>query len=170
MGQTNQENAVCPGCGLILPNQQVESPNNYNASGECYQKYNELTFYTIGKQDIHFIHQHAVDAYAAQHSGGGMKPITTAFALIGLYYAIERGFNGRQVQRVHTKLARQKYSWVPLEGPKKSYSLTVRDVLDAPSEERDALLRKWMSDVWECWDHQHNWVREICETFLNNTQ
>ena len=57
-----------------------------------------------------------------------MKPITTAFSLIGLYYAIEKGFNGRQVQRVHTLLSRQKYNWKELEAPNKSaYSLTVLD-------------------------------------------
>jgi hypothetical protein len=168
MGQTTHANAECPGCGLILPKQQAELDLKYHASVECYQKYCELTFYTIGKQDIHFIHQHAVDAYAAQHSGGSMKPITTAFALIGLYYAVEHGFNGRQVQRIHTLLARQNHPWVPLERPKKSYSLTVCDVLDAPSDERDAILQKWMVDVWECWAHQHKWVREICRTLLQH--
>lgn len=72
----------CPGCGLTLPKQHGELNHNYNASAECYEKYNELTIYTLSKQDINFIHQHAVDAYAAQHSGNRMKPITTAFALI----------------------------------------------------------------------------------------
>lgn len=94
----------CSGCGLELYNRQFPLVPNYYASGECYQKYIELSSYTIGKQDIDFIHQYAVGTYSAQYSGYGMKPITTAFSLIGLYYAIEKGFNGRQVQRVHMLL------------------------------------------------------------------
>jgi hypothetical protein len=158
----------CPGCGLKLPNQHVELTHGYNASGECYQKYSELTYYTLGKQDINFIHQHAIDAYVAQHSGNGMKNITTAFALIGLYFAIEHGYNGKQVQRVHMLLGRKKYKWEALQPPdKSSYSLTVCDVLkEQPGENRDVMLRKWMCDVWESWKHQHNWVKDICHTFL----
>lgn len=158
----------CPGCGLKLNNHHITLFTNYNASGECYQKYSELSIYTIGKQDIDFIHQHAIDTYSAQHSGNGMKPITTAFSLIGLYYAVEKGFNGRQVQRVHTLLSRQKYNWKELQPPVKSvYSLTVFDVLnEQPGESRDKMIRKWMLDVWKCWKHQHSWVKEICNTYL----
>ena len=128
----------------------------------------ELSSYTIGKQDINFIHQHAIDTYSAQHSGKDMKPITTAFSLIGLYYAVEKGFNGGQVQRVHTLLSRQKYNWKEFQPPDKSvYSLTVIDVLnEQPGESRDKMIRKWMMDVWKCWEHQHSWVKEICNTLL----
>jgi hypothetical protein len=168
MDEGRKEMVECPGCGLKLPNQHIELAHSYNAAGECYQQYSELASYTIGKQDIDFIHQHAVDAYAAQHSGNGMKNITTAFALIGLYYAIEHGYTGRQVQRVHMLLGRQKYQWEALQPPdKSSYSLTVCDVLkEPPGEHRDALLRQWMRDVWECWRHQHDWVRDVCHNLL----
>jgi hypothetical protein len=159
---------ACPGCGLQLDNQHFTPSAGYHASAECYQKYSELSSYTIGKQDIHFMHQHAVDTYAAQHSGNGMKNITTAFSLIGLYFAIEHGYNGRQVQRVHTLLARKKYAWAALQPPEKSaYSLTVCDVLkEQPGESRDRMLRNWMYDVWECWGHQHDWVKNICHKLL----
>lgn len=113
-------------------------------------------------------HQHLVDAYSAQHSGNGMKPITTAFSLIGLYYAVEKGFNGRQVQRVHTLLIRLNHRWEPLQPPDRSVcSLTVLDVLnEQPGERRDNQLREWMLDVWKGWEHQHDWVRDICRTLL----
>ena len=165
MGNTIVE---CPGCGLKLDNQKITKSGNYNASGECYQKYGELSSYTIGKSDINFIHQHAIDTYAAQHSGNSMKNITTAFSLIGLYYAIKHGFNGRQVQRVHILLSHQKYKWEQLQSPDKSaYSLTVSDVMnESPGESRDKMLQKWMNDVWQCWGHQHNWVKDICDKHL----
>jgi hypothetical protein len=163
------ENIIeCPGCGLNLNHHQIPLNKNYNASGECYQKFSELSSYTIGKQDIDFIHQHAIDTYSAQHSGNGMKPITTAFSLIGLYYALEKGFNGRQVQRVHTLLSRKKFNWKQLQPPDHSaYYLTVMDVLnEQPGESRDEMIHKWMLDVWKCWKHQHSWVREICDILL----
>jgi len=97
-----------------------------------------------------------------------MKPIAAAFALIGLYYALEHGFDGRQVQRVHSLLARRKFKWLPLEPPEKAYSITVCHVLDAPPEKRDVMLRRWMLDVWDCWSHRHKWVRETCSALLDN--
>lgn len=168
MDETSKKIVECPGCGLKLHKQHIELTHSYNVSGECYQKYSELSCYTFSKQDINFIHQHAIDTYAAQHCGNSMKNITTSFSLIGLYYAIEHGFNGRQVQRVHTLLSHQKYKWEALQPPdKSSYSLTVFDVMkEHPGERRDKMLQKWMYDVWECWGFQHNWVKDICYKLL----
>ncbi len=104
MEKSSKQIDECPGCGLKLPNQHFELTHSYNATSECYQKYTELTYYTLSKQDINFIHQHAVDAYAAQHSGNEMKNITTAFALIGLYYAIEHGYSGKLVQLCNLRI------------------------------------------------------------------
>ncbi|WP_041580500.1 DUF5946 family protein [Bacillus sp. 1NLA3E] len=157
----------CPGCGLTLPDQQIVLPNRYNATGECYQKYSELSTYTLNKQDIYFNHQHAIDTYSAQHSGSGMKNITTAYSLIGLYYAIEHGYTGKQVQHIHMLLSKQKYNWQGLQPPNKHYSITVYDVLkEEPGEKRDVMLRNWMDDVWNCWKDQHQWVRDIMKSLL----
>jgi hypothetical protein len=159
--------SICPGCGLILPDRQMERPRGFHATGECHQKYSELSAYTLNKQDIDFIHQHAVDAYSAQHAGSGMKTITVAFSLIGLYYAVERGYTGKQVQRVHMLLSRRKFDWPPLPVPDKPYSLTVNDVLqEKPGKNRDAMLREWMRDVWLCWEHQHEWIRNLSQSLL----
>jgi hypothetical protein len=157
----------CPGCGQELLNKQIELPDGYKASGECYNEYSELSFYTMSKQDINFVHQHAIDTYSAQHAGNDMKNITIAFSLIGLYYAVEHGFTGKQVQRVHMLLSKQKYNWTALQLPNKPYSLTVSDVLKQKAgESRDGMLRKWMYDVWGCWEHQRNWVKEISKLLL----
>lgn len=159
--------SICPGCGLMLPDRQMERPRGFHATGECYQKYSERSAYTLSKQDIDFIHQHAVDAYSAQHAGSGMKTITVAFSLIGLYYAVERGYTGKQVQRVHMLLSRRKFDWPPLPVPDKPYSLTVNDVLqEKPGKNRDAMLREWMRDVWLCWEHQQEWIRNLSQSLL----
>ena len=70
-----------------------------NASAECQRLCHELSLYTLSHGDAFFIHQVAVDAYAAQHAGPASKPITVAFALIGLCLLLERGHTGRAVQR-----------------------------------------------------------------------
>ena len=56
----------------------------------------ELYAYTLLRDRSEFIHQHAVDAYAAQHIGKETKPIVLAAALIGLYLFTERGYTGRR--------------------------------------------------------------------------
>ncbi|WP_281172480.1 DUF5946 family protein [Ectobacillus panaciterrae] len=90
-----------------------------------------------------------------------------AFSLIGLYYAIEQGFTGKQVQRVHMLLGQQKNKWPILPLLSKPYSLTVSDVLkEKPGGNRDDMLQEWMRDVWVCWEHQHTWVRDISQTLL----
>lgn len=162
------EKIECPGCGLMLNNQNIGFSNRYNATGECYQKYSDLSSYTLGKPDASFIHQHVVDVYAAQHAGSNMKNITTVFSLIGLYYAIVHGFNGKQVQRVHALLSHRKYNWGELHPPDNTaYSLNVFDVMkEQPGENRDEMIRKWMNDVWECWSHQHVWIKDICSELL----
>lgn len=96
-----------------------------------------------------------------------MKNITIAFSLIGLYYAIEHGYTGKQVQRVHMLLSKKNYSWTVFQLPNKLYSITVNDVLkENPGENRDVMLRKWMVDVWAAWEHQHNWVKAISQMLL----
>jgi len=68
----------CPGCGLQLPDQHPDPPDWLNASGDCFQVFSNLQWYTVAKQDPAFIHQHAVDAYEAQHAGGPTWNITVA--------------------------------------------------------------------------------------------
>ena len=54
------------------------------------EQFDQLCFYTLAKQDGPFIHQHVVDAFAAQHADQDSKPIGVAFALIGLYCTSRR--------------------------------------------------------------------------------
>ncbi|HXG53369.1 MAG TPA: DUF5946 family protein, partial [candidate division Zixibacteria bacterium] len=58
------------------------------------QSYEQLQCYTLGHGGLEFIHQHVVDAWAAQHADEQTKPIRLTFALVGLYLHVERGFSG----------------------------------------------------------------------------
>ena len=96
----------CPDCGAAL------------RDDGCIGLYHELTVHTLSDRDPTFPHQLAVDAYAAQHAGPETKPITTAFALIGLYLVCERGFSGREAQRAHMALGRRRQEWPRFSPPR----------------------------------------------------
>ena len=166
---TDRDFVVCPGCGQSLPDRDLDPPGYYNATGECLETYFDLTCWTLVRQDSRFVHQHVVDAYAAQHAGERMRPITTAFALIGLYLAVEKGYTGRQVQLVHMKIGRRRRDWPRLEPPRDRGELTVMDVLLAATDaEKEEMLMRWAASVWQTWEHRHRWVRETTEKVLDD--
>jgi hypothetical protein len=115
--------------------------------------YDQLAFYTLELRDPEFIHQHIVDAYAVQHAGADTKPIAIVFGLIGLYLYVEKNFTGRQVQRAHMQLARQRRHWtVPPIPSKQRGTIGVADVLGAPAgPPRHVMIRRWCESVWQDW-------------------
>jgi hypothetical protein len=115
--------------------------------------HDELSAYTLMHRSAAFIHQHVVDAFAAQHASTDSKPIGVAFALIGLYLHLERGYTGRQVQLAHMRLARKRKHWPRFEPPAQRGQVTVAEVLQAPpGPERDQAIENWCASVWDAWD------------------
>jgi Family of unknown function (DUF5946) len=158
---------ICPGCGLVLPNRYVDPPDRFNASGECWQLFSDLSCYSVSKQDPEFIHQHVVDTYEAQHAGGGTRNITVTFGLIGLHLALERGCTGKQVQQAHLRIAKIRKNWPRLEAPLELAGITVLDVVNATDgAEKDAMIGRWMTAVWASWADRQAWVREITDQVL----
>ncbi len=158
---------VCPGCGLCLPAAGGVPSGRCNASSECLRAYSDLLCYTVAKQDKDFIHQHAVDTYAAQHTGGTTRNITAVFGLIGLYLALEKGYTGTQEQQAHMRIARIRKEWPRLEPPACRAALNVMDVLDAPGGPvRDAMIRQWMAAIWDTWGNSREWIRQVTDTLL----
>ena len=111
--------------------------------------YNELSAYTMTRGYESFIHQHVVDAWAAQHADHGSKPITVAFSLAGLYLHVEQAFSGRQVQQAHIQLARTKRVWPTFVLPEDRGTVTALDVMAAPAgAARDTAIDTWCASVW----------------------
>ncbi len=126
--------------------------------------YEELQAYTLAHGDGAFIHQYAVDAWAAQQADERTKPIALTFALVGLYLHLERGFSGRQVQRVHMLLARHKRSWPSFPLPRERGSITASQVVAAPpGPVRDHAIDAWCASVWEAFGDSHRAVAELLE-------
>ncbi|HJT18571.1 MAG TPA: DUF5946 family protein [Thermoanaerobaculia bacterium] len=112
--------------------------------------YDELAYYTLAHGDPAFIHQHIVDAWAAQTASESAKPIAIAFALAGLYLHCERKFTGRQVQLAHMKMAQRKREWPKFDLPANRGSMTAADVLKTePGPERDQAIDRWAAAVWD---------------------
>jgi hypothetical protein len=118
--------------------------------------FDELCGYTVPLRDAAFIHQHAVDAFAAQTADEQTKPIKLTFALVGLYLHIEKGFSGKMVQRAHMSLAKRKRAWPVLPLPEDRGAITVVHVLAAPAgHERDQAIEAWCASVWRAFRDSH---------------
>jgi len=157
----------CPGCGLHLPLSDAPADQRFNASPECLALHGELTGYTVMRGDKDFIHQLLVDTYAAQHADQRQPPIRLAFALIGLHLACDKGYTGKQVQHMHTLLARRSKTWPAFALPTQAGALTVLGVLQAqPGEQRDAMLRRWAQSAWEAWGQEHAHVKALLDRVM----
>jgi len=158
---------VCPGCGLQSPSRGLDPDRKANASGECRDVMNELSYYTLAHGDPRFIHQHLVDAYGTQHVRQSKSTIGAAFALAGLYLAVERGFTGRQVQKIHILMAAKSKQWPRFDPPEQVGPLTVADALAVePGPDRDEKLMEWSASAWDAWSAQHDRVKEMVGGYL----
>ncbi|MDB5237213.1 MAG: hypothetical protein JWL88_315 [Parcubacteria group bacterium] len=126
------------------------------------EAYDQLSLYMLAHGDQSFIHQHIVDAYAAQHPQENDKPVKTAFALVGLYLALEKNYSGKQVQQAHMELDRARKAWPHFESSRQMGDITVFDVMAArPGTDRDLAIMKWCASVWEAWHEYHQEVADL---------
>jgi len=130
--------------------------------------FHELTYYTLGHPDLkYFIHQHIVDAYKAQCADENTSSIGLYFSLAGLYLYLEKGYTGRQVQRAHMHIAKNKQSWPKLALPDSRGEVTITDVVQcAPGPERDQKIKDWCRSVWEAYRTVQNEIRRWTDVEL----
>ena len=126
------------------------------------EAYHEVSAYTLTHGDRTFIHQHVVDAWAAQHAHADSKPIGVFFALVGLYLHIEQGFTGREVQRAHMQLAKRPEPWPVGALPVARGTITALDVVASPEgAARDAMIDEWAQSVWAAYGDSRERVIEL---------
>lgn len=125
--------------------------------------YHDLCAYTLTRGDATFVHQHVVDAWAAQQATASSKPIGVFFALLGLYLHVEHGWTGKAVQRAHMQLAKRPEAWPVGLLPVSRGELTATDVMAAaPGEARDAAISRWAASVWGAFSGS----REVIDALL----
>ena len=167
---------VCPGCGLELPASGLPRDPRRNTSAECWQLYGEVQGYALRHPElVRDLHQLSVDTYAAQHAprdpGGGPPPIGVAYALVGLYLALDRGRSGLEVRAAHQRMGRPDATWPRLPAPASTGSMTVFDVAAAgamadSSAGHGRALRAWAADVWLAWSAEHAAVDDLAGRLL----
>jgi hypothetical protein len=122
----------------------------------------ELSCYTLSLRDATFIHQHVVDAIAAQNADAQTKPIKITFALLGLYLHVEKQVSGRQVQLIHIRLAKSKASWPACPLPNHRGAISAVDVLAVPpGPERDKAIDAWCESVWAAFHESRQTIVDL---------
>lgn len=160
-------NTICSGCGVSLPSKSLATNEGYNASGECQEHYNTLCGLSFSYFDPSFTHQLAVDAYTAQHAFDESKPIGIVFALIGLCLVNKHDFTGRQVQRFHMNIQKQK--WPKLTPPSLKSDITIADISGISDEnQRNTMIKKWALEVWETWEIHHDYIITLVDSLFDS--
>jgi hypothetical protein len=134
--------------------------------------WSELYAYTLSRGDAEFVHQHVVDARCAQDADATTPFMRLSFALVGLYLHVERGYTGRQVQQVHTMLARRRPTWPALVVPSAAErpGVTARDLLAIPAgAPRDAAISAWCAEVWKVYEPCRRAIIDILNAALPAT-
>lgn len=132
-------------------------------------QFHQLAYYTLAHNGKNFIHQHVVDAFAAQNASANTKPITLFFALAGLYLFVEKGVTGRQVQNTHLLFSRKTKQFPLFQLPNCNCDITVSDVMALPAGiERDDMIRKWCGCVWASYKTERGNVISFTDKLLNS--
>ena len=126
--------------------------------------YDQLCCYSLTLGDKTFVHQHVVDAFAAQNATHDDKPIRLTFALVGLYLHLEHGFTGREVQLAHMKMAKNSKIWPRFTLPDYRGQLDAVTVLSAPDVERISKIDEWCRSVWEAYSIHRSAIRQLLIT------
>ncbi|MBI1333470.1 MAG: hypothetical protein GC165_11395 [Armatimonadetes bacterium] len=138
----------------------------YSGVGSCQEVFAELSFYTLAQPRPPFIHQLAVDAYAAQHLDDSMSPIQRLFGLMGLCLVCEHGATGYDVQMAHMAKSKdtKRADWPLLEVRHLSFPTNIGDVLAA--DDRDAAIRQWVETTWAAYEYAHPLIRQFCSELV----
>jgi Family of unknown function (DUF5946) len=132
------------------------------------EQYHELAFYTLEHKGGNFIHQHVVDAFAAQTADEHTKPITLVYGLAGLYLLIEKKYNGKEVQQAHVQMSKGSKVFPVINLPVERGRITIATILDAAAgAERDALIYDWCKCVWEAYKAEHEKIIAVTKQLLN---
>lgn len=131
--------------------------------------YNELAFFTLNLHDERFVHQYVVDAFTCQYANNNTKPISLTFALVGLYLYVEKGYSGRDVQKFHTLMSKNKIAWPNFTIPSyQTLLVDISSVIDSNDQnERIELIEKWCVGVWKANKENHDKLEDLVRHYLH---
>ncbi len=166
--------SVCPGCGLRLPASGQPPDRRQNASSECWAVYGDV----LGFELSHLVplgryHQLMVDTYGAQHGGANARSIRIAYSLVGLFLALERGWDGLEVRRAHQRMGKPDPSWPSFDRPREVGTVTVLDAAEAGVRADSVVghadaVGRWARSAWQAWSAQHRAAGALAERLLGD--
>ncbi|MBV9438936.1 MAG: serine/threonine protein kinase [Candidatus Eremiobacteraeota bacterium] len=136
-----------------------------NASPECWSVFGEVLAREFGNAALFGrVHQLTVDAYLAQHPGGGHPDKSIAIHLAGLFLVLERGLRPHEVAPCLQRLAGRVREWPHFVPPAGRYGVTVFDV--ALAEGHIAAVEEWARTVWAAWHARYAEIAAFVSTSL----
>jgi hypothetical protein len=152
----------CSGCGAVVPDASGPVHANMHAAPGCWALYCGLEDWKASlaaDQDAPTLIQHLVDSYAVQHAANPDRRNRQSVAvhLISLCASLEHGIPGTRLRHTISTWTDREY---PLLVPRPdAYLLTVRDVADAPSQDRPRLVAGMATAAWAAWSAHHDQIR-----------
>jgi hypothetical protein len=142
-----------------------------NASPACRALYDEVVGFAYQHGHLMRLHQLTVDAYGAQHGGGGTPPIRLAYSLVGLHLALDHQLPGEQVRAAHTRMGKPGPTWPAFTPPQDVGAVTVLTVAElgarlASPAGHAAAVDSWARQTWRAWSGQRGEVEELTRRLL----
>lgn len=156
------DSVACPGCGALLPPSDGPTHAYIGASAGCWALFGEVMAREYGDYGYPEVHGLTVDAYMAQHPGTPSRRSiqSVALHLIGLYLALERGYDARRVIAERQQLLKRgdTFTWLePLADMGPHTIVDVHATAALPHHER--AVRAWAASVWAAWSVHHAQIR-----------
>jgi hypothetical protein len=160
-GVTLVASGACQFCGAAVE----------RGVAQCLDLLGELAG-TVRKEHAYgAAHLFSVDAHALQHPEIHGR-LNNHVHLLSLCLMLERGASAAMGSR---KPAVEKFlalgrEWPPLAPPPvgERGALTVKNVVDAPVEERPELAQRWAEQVWDAWRLHQPWVRRTLDRLMHD--
>lgn len=131
------------------------------SSPGCWKAFGELLAADYSSPQRMAFHQVVVDAYAAQHPGGGARQQVQSVGLhlMTLCLVLEHGADPSNGTRLHRlMIGRPAFHRLSRSGPGSLTLLHVPVSADAETARRAAF--EWAAAVWESYRQKHDTVRE----------
>jgi len=158
----------------VLPGTADSEPAALHATPSCESVLHEVLGFEFQHPVMLRYHQLTVDAYGAQHAGGGAPRIRVAYSLAGLWLALEHGFSAEDVRSVHRRMGHPTAAWpefIPPVPPQRW--LTVLDVAEAGVRQHSSggharAAGQWAGSVWDAWRATDDGVDDRVRSMLRS--
>jgi len=159
---------TCLGCGALARDTTGPVHEYMHASPGCWRLYCGLQDWKsslIGDDGITTA-QHLVDAYAAQHATNpdrrNRQPVT--LHLMSLCASLEFEISGTKLRAMIGQWTHHDYHL--LRPTPDGYPITVRNVNDATSGQRAAVVEEMATTTWSAWSLHHEGIRTLLVKYL----